>query len=97
MGFSYNHKKRLTQINVNTKVKKLRLWVQQKLSCWFSYVHVFEPTSIEEWRIKKIQHCNFNRADKKTLQAINDAITAAAEEGKTSKFGGKIPPTLKAA
>jgi hypothetical protein len=45
---------------------------------------------------KKIQHCNFNpKRIKKTLQAINDAITAAAEEGKTSKFGGKIPTNKK--
>jgi hypothetical protein len=45
---------------------------------------------------KKIQHCNFNpKRIKKTLQAINDAITAAAEEGKTSKFGGKIPTQQK--
>jgi hypothetical protein len=46
---------------------------------------------------KKYSTAILIRADKKTLQAINDAITAAAEEGKTSKFGGKIPPTLKAA
>jgi hypothetical protein len=62
----------------------------------FSYVHVFEPTSIEEGGTKKYSVAILiPKKDKKTLAAITAAITAAAEEGKTSKFGGKIPPTLK--
>lgn len=61
----------------------------------FSYAHVFEPTAIEEGQEKKYS-CSIliPKKDKKTLQKIQAAITAAAEEGK-AKFGGKVPKNLK--
>lgn len=35
------------------------------------------------------------KSDKETVQKLKKAIKAAAEEGKTTKFGGKIPANLK--
>jgi hypothetical protein len=62
----------------------------------FSYVHVFEPTSVEEGGTKKYNIAVLiPKTDKKTIAAIVAAHAAAAQEGKTSKFGGKIPVNLK--
>ena len=36
-----------------------------------------------------------DKEDKATIKAIEDAIEAAKQLGKTEKWGGKIPPTLK--
>ena len=58
----------------------------------FSYVHVFEPTSIEEGGTKKYSVAILiPKKDKKTIADITAAIAAAADEGKASKFGNKIP------
>jgi hypothetical protein len=62
----------------------------------FSYVHVFEPTSIEEGGTKKYSTAILiPKKDKKTMQEIIAAIEAAVQEGKSSKFGGKIPVNFK--
>jgi hypothetical protein len=62
----------------------------------FSYLHVFEPTAIDEGQEKKYSvSLIIPKSDKKTIAAINKAIEAAKEAGKTSKFGGKIPANLK--
>ena len=39
--------------------------------------------------------CLIPKEDKKTLLAIHKAVEAAKEDGKTRKWGGKIPPNLK--
>ncbi len=39
--------------------------------------------------------CLIPKGDKKTLLAIHKAVEAAKEDGKTRKWGGKIPPNLK--
>lgn len=62
----------------------------------FSYLHVWEPTAIEEGQDKKYSaSLIIPKSDKKTIAEIKKAIENAKEIGKNSKFGGKIPPTLK--
>lgn len=61
----------------------------------FSYLHVWEPTAIEEGGEKKYSvSLIIPKKDKATIAKINKAIEAAKEAGK-AKFGGKIPPSLK--
>lgn len=62
----------------------------------FSYVHVFEPEAVGDSEDKKYSvSIIIPKSDKKTLSAIKQAIELAKENGKTSKFGGKIPANLK--
>lgn len=61
----------------------------------FSYMHIWEPTAIEEGQDKKYSvSLIIPKSDKTTLTKIKAAIEAAKEEGK-KKFGGKIPTNLK--
>lgn len=61
----------------------------------FSYLHVWEPTSIDESAEKKYSvSLIIPKSDKKTLAAIEKAIENAVEVGK-AKFGGKVPAKLK--
>lgn len=61
----------------------------------FSYVHVFEPHSMEEGQEKKYSVCLLiPKTDKATIDKINKAIEAAKQAG-IAKFGGKVPPNLK--
>lgn len=59
-----------------------------------SYVHIFEPQSIDGGDEKYSTAILIPKSDKETLRKIKAAVDAAAEEGK-SKWGGKIPPTIK--
>ncbi len=60
-----------------------------------SYVHVFEPYSSKpEDEPKYSVTILIPKKDKATLDKINVAIKAAAEEGKVKKFGGRIPSNL---
>ena len=62
----------------------------------FSYAHVFEPTSMAEDEPKKYSSAILiPKKDKKTVAAIEAAVKAALEEGKSKKFGGKIPASPK--
>lgn len=62
-----------------------------------SYCHVFEPydhngdASAAKYQVTLL----IPKDDEKTLNAIKAAIKAAAEAGKDSKFGGRIPSPLK--
>lgn len=61
----------------------------------FSYLHVWEPTAIEEGQDKKYSvSLIIPKSDKETVARIKKAIAAATEAGKV-KFGGKIPANLK--
>lgn len=61
----------------------------------FSYLHVFEPTAIDEGQDKKYSvSLIIPKSDKETIKKINNAIEAAKEAGK-AKFNGKIPTNLK--
>lgn len=58
----------------------------------FSYVHVFEPTAIEEGQTKKYSVAILiPKKDKKLIAKLEAAIKVAAEAGKAKVFGGKIP------
>ena len=61
-----------------------------------SYVHVFEPYSNQEDQEARYS-CTIliPKSDKKTLKAIEEAIGAAKEAGKTRVFEGRIPASLK--
>jgi len=61
----------------------------------FSYANIWEPQSINGSDPKYSVSLLIPKEDKKTLNAINKAIEAAKELGKSTKFGGKIPPNLK--
>lgn len=62
----------------------------------FSYVHVFKPEAIEEGQDKKYSCAILiPKKDKATLKKIEAAIEKAKENGKSDKFGGKIPANLK--
>jgi hypothetical protein len=62
----------------------------------FSYAQVFEPKAMNESSTPKYSvSLIVSKKDKKTLDKIKDAIESAIEEGKTSKWGGKVPKNLK--
>ncbi|MGM9938068.1 MAG: DUF2815 family protein [Candidatus Ornithomonoglobus sp.] len=65
-----------------------------------SYAHVWEPAVIknndgsesdEKYSVSLI----IPKSDKETLKKIKQAIEEAKQDGKVSKFGGKIPANLK--
>ena len=58
----------------------------------FSYVHVFEPTAMNEGDTKKYSAAILiPKTDKATVKAIKDAIQSALELGKSKHFGGVLP------
>lgn len=62
----------------------------------FSYVHLFEPAAVGDSEDKKYSvSLIIPKSDKETIKLIKQAIEAAKEAGKVSKFGGKIPAVLK--
>ena len=65
------------------------------IPCRISFANIFEPKSINGSEAKYSVSCLIPKDDKKTLLAVHKAIEAAKEDGKTRKWGGKIPPNLK--
>ena len=62
----------------------------------FSYVHVFEPTAMEEGQTKKYNVAILiPKKDKVTVAAINKAVDEAFALGKTKHFDGKSPDKIK--
>lgn len=64
----------------------------------FCYANVFVPTAIEEGQQEKYNVCVLiDKKDEKTLTAIEAAIEAAKQAGKSmlADKNGKIPSTLK--
>lgn len=60
-----------------------------------SYVHLFEPYAQDSDSEEKYSCVILiPKSDKTTLKKIKAAIDAAAEQGKHSKFDGKIPANL---
>lgn len=59
-----------------------------------SYAHVWEPAVIGNTDAdpKYSASIIIPKTDKKLLNTIEKAVNAALEEGKSKKFGGKIPP-----
>jgi len=60
-----------------------------------SYVHVFEPRPDDDGNEKYSCSILIPKSDKETLRKIKAAVEAAIEQGKTSKWGGKVPANLK--
>lgn len=60
-----------------------------------SFVHVWEPTSMQDGGPKKYSAALLiPKSDKATIAAINKAIAEAKTAG-VPKWGGKLPPVLK--
>lgn len=61
-----------------------------------SYVHVFEAYSSDPKKEPRYSCAILvPKSDRATIRAIKAAIEAAKEKGKTSVWGGRIPPGLK--
>ena len=60
-----------------------------------SYANVFEPKSINGSEPKYSVSILIPKSDKATINKIKTAINKVMEEGKNSKWGGKIPKKLK--
>ncbi|MBS1776006.1 MAG: DUF2815 family protein [Bacteroidetes bacterium] len=79
-----------TQANVAQPTKVITGQVR------LSYCHIFEPSAIDEGADKKYSvSIIIPKSDTATVDKIKKAVEAAKEQGKTSKFGGKIPSNLK--
>lgn len=61
----------------------------------FSYPHLFEPHAIDDGDAKYSVSLIIPKSDKVTLAKIKKAVEAAKEQGKTTKWGGKLPANLK--
>lgn len=62
----------------------------------FSYAHVWEPNAMEEGQTPKYSvSIIIPKTAKKTIARIQAAVKAAEEQGKASKFDGKIPTRYK--
>ena len=59
-----------------------------------SYVHVFAPQTDDNGNEKYSAALLIDKNDTETIEVIEEAYQNALTEG-ASKFGGKIPPTLK--
>ena len=62
----------------------------------FCYAHVFEPHKSDEGDEPKYSVCVLiPKTDKQALALIEEAVKAAKEKGKSSKWSGKIPANCK--
>lgn len=59
-----------------------------------SYVHVFEAYQFEDEEPKYSTMLLVPKSDTKTMDKLRAAEKAAAEEGKSTKYGGKMPKEL---
>ena len=60
-----------------------------------SYAHIATPRTNDKGNIRYETAILIPKSDKATVKAIEAAIEAAKVVGKDSKWGGKIPPSLK--
>lgn len=63
--------------------------------CRLAYVNIANPKSDYGDEPKYGLCALIPKSDKATIKKIKDAIEEAREEGKSSKWNGKIPPNLK--
>ena len=62
----------------------------------FSYAHVFEPSATEEGKPPKYSVAIlWPKTETAITKLVEEAVAAAKEKGKTSKWGGKIPANCK--
>ena len=60
-----------------------------------SYVQIFEPKADDQGVLKYSLAVLIPKSDTATINKIKAAVEAAKEQGKASKWGGKLPPNLK--
>ena len=65
------------------------------IPCRISFANIWEPKSINGSEEKYSVSCLVRKTDKATLDRLQKAIDAAMADGKTRKWGGKVPPNLK--
>ncbi len=65
------------------------------IPCRISFANIWEPKAINDGEEKYSVSCIIPKSDTKTIEKIQKAIEAAKEDGKTRRWGGKIPPNLK--
>lgn len=65
------------------------------IPCRISFANIWEPKSINGSEEKYSVSCIIPKSDTKTIAKIQKAVEAAKEDGKSRKWGGKIPPNLK--
>lgn len=65
------------------------------IPCRISFANIWEPEAVNGGDEKYSVSCLIPKSDKKTLACIQKAVEAAKEDGKTRKWGGKIPANLK--
>ena len=65
------------------------------IPCRISFANIWEPKSINGSEEKYSVSCVIPKSDEGTIARIKKAIEAAKEDGKTRRWGGKIPSNLK--
>ncbi|MCD8330865.1 MAG: DUF2815 family protein [Lachnospiraceae bacterium] len=78
-----------------TTKKKTLAPTKVVVPCRISFASIWSPKATLSGEEKYSVSCIIPKSDKKTLMAIHKAIEAAKEDGKSKKWGGKIPPNLK--
>ena len=61
----------------------------------FSYCHVFDPQTDKEGKEKYSVAVLWPKSETAITKLVEEAVQAAKEKGKTSKWGGKIPANAK--
>ena len=65
------------------------------IPCRISFANIWEPRSINGSEEKYSVSCVIPKSDRATIGRIEKAVEAAKADGKTRRWGGKIPPNLK--
>lgn len=65
------------------------------IPCRISFANIWEPRSINGSEEKYSVSCVIPKSDTATIGRIEKAVEAAKADGKTRRWGGKIPPNLK--
>ncbi|MCD8110262.1 MAG: DUF2815 family protein [Clostridiales bacterium] len=78
-----------------TSKKKALTPTKVVVPCRISFANIWSPKATLSGDEKYSVSCIIPKTDKKTLMAIHKAIEAAKEDGKSKKWGGKIPANLK--
>jgi hypothetical protein len=78
--------------NYNKKINETNIRIGEVR---FSYAHVFEPQTDDEGKEKYSVAVLWPKTETGITKLVEDAVTAAKEKGKLSKWGGKIPGNCK--
>lgn len=78
-----------------TAKKKTLAPTKVVVPCRISFASIWSPKATLSGEEKYSVSCIIPKSDKKTLLALHKAIEAAKEDGKSKKWGGKIPANLK--